>query len=177
MNKLLFFSFDCIGYDQYYEKILPEIEAIVEKNASDSDSDGYIIIALNEAVCNAAKYALDGAENVEIHIDITVNEDDIRLNIKAATEHWNAEEYRNQLKKLSDDEYWGDKDWGDYTNNSNKSRGIWLMLTGCEYMYFSSYGQDVTLFFSTHTKTKKVTYNIRDLVHRFFIQNEDGVIY
>ena len=67
--------------------------------------------------------------------------------------------------------------WGDYTSYMQRSRGFWLMLQPCEYLYLDVSGKRVSLvvrlpFSSARASQDRIKY----LVPKFLVE-KDGVIF
>ena len=69
-------QFEWTGYDTYYEHVMPQIETILRRSLADPDE--HYLIAINEAICNAARYATAGPEQAKIQILILLNDGDIK---------------------------------------------------------------------------------------------------
>lgn len=133
--------------------------------------------ALEEAVCNAAKYSIDGPYHARITIKVRRMAFDIAISVYAETHPFDAEDYQNRLKKLSQNPQFSSMDWGDYVATSPASSGFWYMLTGCDYVYIDSKGQSITLVAKTLGVNLDIerTTRIGELVPRFLVK-KDGVI-
>ncbi|MBP2629493.1 MAG: hypothetical protein H6Q70_121 [Firmicutes bacterium] len=167
------FNYRFVGYEAYYQDVLPELQ----KKIFDAlqDEDYHFILAVNEAVCNAARYALNGVQNAEIEIKLKTTEYDISATIRAKTHPFDVEHYRNELLKLLSNKELCNMEWGDYTADTEKSRGFWYMLTACDYLYMDDDGQEITLCARAPYDSKSFTTKIGHLVPRFFIK-KNGVI-
>lgn len=163
------------GYDAYFEKVLPDLQKLVEETLQDKND--HFLIAVNEAVCNAARYANDGPilAPIDITITITPNED-VAVSVASDTQPFNVEMFRDNMRKLAKDPLWCDKEWCDYTGATERSRGYWLMLMAVTYLYIRSDGKEVTLFADIPFRQENVTRKIRDIVPRLLLQ-KNGVIY
>ena len=159
------------GYANY-KKILPCLQKDL---AVLNDPDYHYEIAINEAVCNAARYAIAGINEVEIRIDVYLREHDIKTVVSAQTKLFNTQRYQDKLKKLAQDPTTRDLEWGDYTADTERSRGFWFMLMSCNHLYIDSNGQRITLCARTDFNPSQIVTQIHDLVPKFLIEKE-GVI-
>ena len=133
--------------------------------------------AIEEAVCNAAKYSIDGPLNAKISIRVRRMPFDIAVTIYSETNQFDAVEYQRRLQDLSNNPQYAEMDWGDYVSGTMASSGFWYMLTGCDYVYIDSKGQSITLVAKTtgvNLEDERTT-KISQLVPRFLIK-KDGVI-
>ena len=172
------------GYDsmkicKYKFKGYEEYSTVSEKIFSDlfgsSNDNSYFQLAVNEAVINAAKYSIYGINAAEIEIEIHVTDSDISISIHSVTRPFDVKKYRNQMKILLNDPKVKDLDWGDYTAQTERSRGFWYMLTACDYLYMDINGEEITLCVRKDSLNKQLTTRISQLVPRFLIR-ENGVI-
>jgi len=135
--------------------------------------------AVEEAVCNAARYSVDGPTKAKISIHVRKMAYDIAVTVRSKTEIFDAEAYKKKLLKLLEDPKIAEMDWGDYIAGSTASSGFWYMLTGCDYLYIDSEGQSVTLVAKTggedYLPNRERTTRIDRLVPRFMIR-KNGVI-
>lgn len=132
--------------------------------------------AIEEAVCNAARYSIAGPAKADITVKIRRMAYDIAVSVYAKTIKFDAKSYQKKLQSLLNDPKVAAMDWGDYVGVSFGSSGFWYMLTGCEYIYVDSQGQGVTLVARTdRTKLVAKTTNIGQLVPRFMVK-QNGVI-
>ena len=168
------YNFTFTGYDNYYEQVEPLLECLL----TDALQGGYecYLMAISEAVCNAARYSVAGEDRVSVCLDILINEGDIKTIIQADTQPFDVCQFRQDMNKLAADELLSEMDWGEYTAFSGKSRGFWYMLMACEYIFVDVTGDRITLCarrpFEQHHMTKK----IGELVQRFYVE-KDGVIF
>ena len=160
------------GYDDYYDRILLPLEKNISKKMR-YGSDIYII-AISEAVCNAAKYAKAGPESVNINIKLRITMDDITTIIAADTKHFDVEHFRTHLRQLADDEIIGNMEWGDYCQEVSHGRGIWYMLMAVDYLIFDTSGKEVSL--CTSRSLKMPVKLISRLVPRLLLKKNE-VIY
>ena len=165
------YRYDVIGYDAYFEKAFPEIEAILYEVLH--DEEGHFLIAINEAVCNAAKYSIDGDDKAEINIEVAITPDDVGVSVACPTKHFDADRYRQDLRLLAESKK--HTSWSDYTGVSARSRGFWLMLMAVDYLCIRQDGNSIYLNVSRPWRQDVVTKTIGDLVRRFFVK-KNGVI-
>jgi len=166
------FYYQFVGYEAYHD-VLPELQKKI--CAVLHDEEFHYILALNEAVCNAAKYSMDGIQNANIEIKLKITKYDISTTIRSHTQAFDVNLYRDNLLKLIKNKEIYDMEWGDYTANTENSRGFWYMLTACDYLYMDSKSQDVTLCARVPYEPENFTTKIGNLVPRFFIR-KNGVI-
>lgn len=173
MRKLEFREYRFQGY-QNYEDVQTELCSVLEQYFGHQNP--YFNIAINEAVCNAARYAIDGPANAKITIELRVMPNDISVSIHARTHPFDAERYQKKLRELLLDPSIRSLEWGDYTADTEKSRGFWYMLMACDYMYVDAKGQFVTLFRTRNFQPDDIVITrIESLVPRFLV-SKDGVI-
>lgn len=168
------YTFSWTGYDAYYDSIMPAIEPILCDALEDPEE--HYLIAVNEAICNAARYALDGPEQAKIHLQILMNTTDIKTSISSVTTPWDAISFRQHLRSLADSPETGRLDWGDYTGTTAMSRGYWIMLMACDYIVTDSHGQRITLCARRPFRSWHVRKTIQNLVPRLYLEKK-GVIF
>ncbi len=158
-------KYDVIGFEGYLD-ILSEIQddLVVLK-----DPNYYYECALNEAVCNAARYSVDGIQNAKITIDMRISGSDVETTVSSHTRVFDVIRYRNLMRQLANDPKYGELDWVEYTGLSEKSRGIWMMLTACDHLYYESHGQSVTLCARIPTEEARITKKIKSLLPKFLV--------
>lgn len=167
-------SFEVIGYDDYCEKVMPKLEDLLARTLQ--DSEGHYMIAINEAVCNAARYAVAGHDNVCIQLDMLINDGDIKTAVQADTLPFDVLQFRKEMAELAEDENIAEMEWGDYTGHSKSSRGYWYMLMACEYLYIDTTGKKVTLCAKRPFSPNHIAKKISDLVPRLYVE-QNGVIF
>ncbi|MBR3623580.1 MAG: hypothetical protein IKN12_11285 [Selenomonadaceae bacterium] len=167
------YTFDIVGYDAYFDDVLPDLQAILSKEIADENYS--FLIAINEAVCNAAKYSVYGYDQARISIELVVTPEDITASIKSKTEPFDALEYRNNLIKLKDNPNYKDMPWSEYTGLSSKSRGFWMMMMAVDYFIIKADGDEIRLNISLPCRKEEISRTIGELVPRFFVE-KDGVI-
>ena len=174
MSKIVrtIYSYDIVGYDDYFISVLPDLQEIISQAIP---VENYFIIAVNEAVCNAAKYSIYGHEEAKINIEIVVTPEDITVTVASKTKPFDAIKYRDDLKKLEKDSAYKDMPWSEYTGLSVRSRGFWMMLTAVDYLYVDANGDKISLNLSLPYKSEETLRTIGELVPRFFVE-KDGVI-
>lgn len=174
MTDPLIQTVDVVGYEDYYATAVPAIENILDKYMKDDEYN--YLIGINEAVCNAARYAIAGYAHVKIHIRLFITEDDITTTISAETKPWDVELYRHNMQKLAANKILGEMEWGDYTASTSRSRGFWLMLMSCEYLYIDISGKKVSLCARRPFKQSHISKKIKDLIPRLYLE-KNGVIF
>lgn len=166
------YNYNIKGYDAYFDTVLPDLQEIFSQINAD---ENYFIIAINEAVCNAAKYSIYGYDEAKINIEIVVTPEDVTATIASKTKPFDAMKYRDDLQKLKDNPTYKNMSWSDYTGLSVKSRGLWMMLMAVDYLCMDANGDKILLNISLPCRTEEVSRTIGELVPRFFVE-KDGVI-
>lgn len=167
------YTYNFVGYEQYSEIAIAISNKLYEKFKVRNFATE---IALNEAVINACKYSIFDISNAPVEIELKINERDFSISVKAPTKDFNVKKYRQNLLVLIDNPKYKNMDWGDYTGDSEKSRGFWYMLTACDYLYMSANTNKITLCISVEKfLEKKPVTGIYQLVSRFLI-DDNGVI-
>ncbi len=136
--------------------------------------------AVEEAVCNAARYSVDGPENAKIVIKVRRMPYNVAVTVISKTHPFDAAAYQRKLKALKKDPKYAGMEWGDYIGLSTASSGFWYMMTGCDYIVMDKNGQAITLVAGIGKEPpadddlpKPKTIDI--LVPRFLVKT-DGVI-
>lgn len=157
---------------------MPWLESLFERYLQDEDE--HYLLAVNEAVCNAARYAKVGYECVRIYIDVEVAPDSLRTTVTADTLPFDVRGFYKKMVELGKDEDIASEEWGDYTGDSDKSRGFWMMLMSCRTVDLDVNGKSVTLvaerpFLAEHVcKTVSTLVGRLRLVDGKRILTEDG---
>lgn len=133
------------------------------------------ILGVNEAVCNAARYSNAGPDKARISIVVTITNVDIEVVVSCETRAFEAKRYQQWLLELGKSKEYRDKDWGDYTADTDRSRGIWYMLTACDFVIYEADGSSVTLSSTIPYKGRPVNSTISTLVQRFMVSDR-GVV-
>ena len=165
-------TYEIVGYDAYFVDVLPDLTEILSELTEDNS---YFIIAVNEAVCNAAKYSVYGYEEAKIKIELVITGEDITVTVISKTKPFDAIDYRNKLLKINEDPKLKDMPWSEYTGISDRSRGFWMMLMAVDYLYIDANSDKISLNISLPHKKAEVTLTIGELIPRFFIE-KDGVV-
>ena len=170
MNQFVFKGLQ--NYDSIQEKLFKEFETAFTFVDYDFQQ------AVDEAVCNAAKYSVDGPTRARITINVRRMPFDIAVTVYSHTHPFDAAAYQQKLQDLLQDEEVAEMDWGEYIGMQPISSGFWYMMTGCNYLYIDDQGQSVTLVANTNRVPldEPKTTKIKDLVPRFFVQKSGGVI-
>lgn len=166
-------EYKIVGYDAYFDEVLPKLQKILSQRIYDEDS--YFIIAINEAVCNAARYSVYGYEEAQIKIELIITAEDITVTVESKTKPFDAVKYRDELKRLKEDPNFKDMPWFQYTGASIRSRGLWMIMMAVDYLYMESNGDKISLNISLPYRKEEITRTIGELVPRFYIE-KDGVI-
>ena len=164
------------GY-QNYAVIRKRLKELYER-AFEGDNS-FFRVAVDEAVCNAARYAVDEITNVEVTIQTVITpETDIKVRIASVTQAFDALAHREKLMHLAYEPDNKGRDFGDVFLASTVSRGFWMMMTAVDYLIVEADGSAVTLSVSLpykQDKKKKPTTRMDILVNRFLVRR-DGVI-
>ncbi len=166
--------FQCIGYKEYLDEAAPKILPVLEKAVPDPNYK--FVLAVNEAVLNAAKYSVYGVLSAQIDIDVRVDDLELRVRIESQTQPFDAIQYRDNLVKLAEDPKYGNLDWGDYTGVSDMSRGFWIILSAVDYLIIEATGQHITLVRRLPWDRADDTCKINKIVPRFCVESQTGVI-
>lgn len=162
------------GY-QNYEGCRQEIKQMVNHATQDEDMRFYL--AINEAVCNAAKYSMASASTAEIFIRIRIDQCAIQAHISCQTKKFDIRKYREKLRVWARDEKIKNMDWGDFTHDDISGRGFWYMLSACDYIFMEETGQHIILHNSLPISLEhKNRTHIRQLVPRLFIDDRGLII-
>lgn len=163
--------FEVLGQDAYYEEVMPWLEVLFDKYLQDEDE--HYLIAVNEAVCNAARYAKAGPDAVRIIIDLKIAATYISTTIGADTEDFDVEAFVSKMRSYAEDPKMRGVEWGEFTGNTKKSRGFWFMLMGCRKVEIAISGKKVTLIADRPFLPSHVTKCIGELVKRLCIGKEE----
>lgn len=160
------------GY-QNYEETQTKLRELFKKHFQYDDI--FFMLAVNEAVCNAARYAKAGAYEVDVDINVEISETDLSVTVKANTMPSNAKDIQSRLRKLAENPKWRSKDWGDYTQLTEMSRGFWYMLQACDYVLVESDLSLVKISARIPYKEHEMNRTIGFLVPKFFVRTR-GVV-
>lgn len=128
-------------------------------------------IAINEAVCNAAKYSIHGHKNAEISICIKLDNYSMTAIISSETIYFDVNAFLWRMKDLAKSKR-RDMDWGDYTHDSIGGRGVFYMLQACDCVTLSPDGNTVMLHSSLPVdENQKKRRKIWQLVSRLQVSN------
>lgn len=158
------------AYQQYREKI----KELITKATKDSELNFYI--AVNEAVCNAARYGAKGILETEIEIKLKIEADALQTRVFSQTQTFDAARFRRQLQELAQDDLISGLDWYDWVHQADHGRGIWLMLAACDFICLDKDGQFVTLHTPLPFHEQIVKSQIGHLVSRFFIDDRGLIL-
>ena len=166
-------QFRMIGL-QKFDRVAEKLYQLLEQAFGYKDE--YFQQAVEEAVCNAARYSIYGPEKADITIIVRITAADVSVTVISPTHKFDAITYQLKLMKLLDSKY-KDMEWGDYVGLKLDSSGFWYMLTGVDYLLIDSEGQSITLSktVKSHNPELPVTTKISCLVPRFLVR-QNGVI-
>ena len=159
--------FEALGQDAYYDEIMPWLETLYDRYLQDEDE--HYLVAVNEAVCNAARYAKAGYDCVQILVDVKISWHGIETSVTADTIPFDVESFYRKMKDIAKLECYKHKDWGEYTEQSDKSRGYWLMLMPCRSVCIDISGKTVTLYADRPFSPECLSKKICTLVNRLHI--------
>lgn len=172
-ESALIYVYRFIGYPAY-QQYRQEIKDRITKATEDKELSYYI--AVNEAVCNAARYGLAGPLETEIEIKLKIEEDNLQTQITSKSRSFDFITYRQQLRNLAASARTQKVDWRDYLDDETPSgRGIWLMLTACNYLCIEKEGQHILLNTPLPWNPSIVRNQIGQLVSRLFL-NDRGLV-
>lgn len=166
--------YEALGQDAYYEEVMPWLESLFERYLQDEDE--HYLLAVNEAVCNAARYARAGYENVRIYVDIEIAPETLSTTVTADTIPFDVLGLYRKMIAIGKDASVASEDWGDYTGSSDKSRGFWMMLTPCRHVDIDINGKSVTLVADRPFSTERLCKTICKLVGRLRIVRGKDVL-
>lgn len=136
------------------------------------EDDDQFLCAIAEAVCNAVRYS-DNSVNHPFQIELHVDDNSIFVTVESKTRPFNTYQFYLRLRKYIHDKKVSGKTWSDLCGKSAHGRGIWLMLSACDFVMFDNLGDKVIL----HRPLKNASFLLHEkvcqLAHRFFV--EDGV--
>lgn len=160
-----------------YKKYIDSFDAIRNLlNGYLKDETESFVTAVNEAVLNAAEYSVRGLEKAEIEIDICVYDTDISVTVKSMTHEFDALRYRQQLWDM----YYsiGDREisWGQYTADTEMSRGLWYILAACDFAVMDCRGQEISLYTQYPAKKENLITKMKLLLPRFLIKKHGVVL-
>lgn len=163
-----------VGY-QNFKKIRNEIQVFL--NVVLKTTHSKFFLAFTEAVCNAAKYANATLDKANIYVKLVYTGELIQINIKGDTKRFNALDYRAHLKHQIKEKKASNITWGDFTKNNISGRGIWYILSGCDFVLFEKDMKEIKLFLNVplaDDSSKKVG----QLMSRFYIYSDtsEGVV-
>ena len=162
----MIYRYQFTGYPAYQE-YRQEIKDRILKATEDDDLNYYI--AVNEAVCNAARYGIAGPLKTEIAITLKIEVDNLQTEITSSTWPFNFIAYRQKLRTLAANEKTQNMDWPDSLGEAASGRGIWLMLAACSYLLIEKDGRSIQLTAPLPWKPSILRSQMDILVSRFFI--------
>lgn len=158
------------AYRQYRKEIKDRITTATE------DEDLNYYLAVNEAVCNAARYGTQGVLETAIQIKLKIEPDALQTKIFSSTKAFDMMAYRNQLRALAQDETTKSLDWDKWLQDADHGRGIWLMLAACDFICMEKNGQFIELHTPLPFQARIVKTQIGHLVSRFFIDDRGLIV-
>lgn len=125
-----------------YSLVQSEIKELIKNVSLDKEMDFYL--AVNEAVCNAAKYSVKGHKKADISICLKLDNYSMSAIISAETVYFDAYYFLQRMKTLASSKS-RNLEWGDYTHDNIGGRGFFYMLQACDYVALSPDGNVVML--------------------------------
>lgn len=166
-------TYEFVGY-QNYEKTQKKIETLLF-DAFEAENYRFLM-AVNEAVCNAARYSIYRPQNARITIEVRIMNYDVAAKVSSATSPFRASEYQKKLRRILDDKNACEMEWGDYLGFQLASRGFFYMLSAVDYLYVDEKGQHVTLCAKTpYDPSQPYSTKIGDIIPKFLV-SKNGVI-
>ena len=132
--------------------------------------------ALNEAVCNAARYAKEGNDSVQINLKIELEGSGIKTTIESKTIPVDMLVYRDKLKCFSMSPDHKGKNWQEAWKNQLSGRGFWLMLSACDYIFVERFGQRVVLHTPKTFQKGLIQHQMDEIISRFFIDDKGMIL-
>lgn len=169
------YSYTFRGAEEYDTKIFPLLETLFSDVLADPAA--HYLIAVDEAVLNALRYGKQGYDAEKVDVEVRVTESDITTVVISDCRIFDVPSFRDKLRRMAANPQLANMRWGDYTAYLQRSRGYWLMLQFCEYLYLAVSGKRVSLVSRIPFRADFVLRDrIKDLVPRFFVESKDGVI-
>lgn len=166
-------TYEFTGY-QNYEKTQKKIETLLT-DAFEAENYRFLM-AVNEAVCNAARYSLYKPQKARITIEVRVMNYDVAVKVSSPTSPFRAEEYQKKLRRILDDKKVREMEWGDFLGFQLTSRGFYYMLSAVDYLYVDEKGQSVTLCAKTpYDPSQPYSTKLGDIIPKFLV-SKNGVI-
>jgi hypothetical protein len=170
------YKYELHGYESYFN-FYDDIQKILLMGTRDIDEN--LLLALNEAVNNAATYSVSGLEQAKIEILIRMDNTSLEIKVSSDTNPFDAYKYKQHLQEvlssLNTAKSKKALHWGEYTKNMEHGRGIWYMLSACDYLLFDSQGKFVVLHAPIPFRPESYSDMMDRLIYRFFIIDK-GVI-
>lgn len=93
-------DFHIHGYDDFIERVLPELDVIC--NETLADPEGHFQIAIMEAVNNAAQYSLAGLTEAAVDIKMSIRDMDIKVSVSSETREFDVKEFDVSKDNIAD---------------------------------------------------------------------------
>lgn len=93
-------DFHIHGYDDFIERVLPELDVICNKTLA--DPEGHFQIAIMEAVNNAAQYSLAGLTEAAVDIKMSIRDMDIKVSVSSETREFDVKEFDVSKDNIAD---------------------------------------------------------------------------
>lgn len=164
MNKK-YYIIDFIGYENYPIRYLRYIlSKFKHKNLN------LFLLAINEAVCNAARYTTTSINTCHINLQIYCDDNYIKVLVVANTNHNFAKDLKKKLNELKNE-----KSWAKCLKSQIRGRGFWIMLEGTDCIYVDEFMQSVLLIKKINKINSKYL-NLSELLNKFHISIPKNII-
>ncbi len=169
-----YYSYTFCGAKEYDVNVFPLLDAIFMETLA--DPEGHYFIAVDEAVTNALHYGKQGADAEKVVVEVRLTESDITTVVLSDSRPFDVLLFRDKMRRIAENPQLAEMPWGEYTSCTQRSRGYWLMLQACEYLYLDVSGKRVSLVQRIPCLSDYVSRDkIKHLVPRFFVE-KGGVI-
>jgi hypothetical protein len=169
----LVYKYNFIGCDGYQDCCF-EIRKIFKQYLEVHNLNYYF--AVNEAVCNAARYAKAGNAMAPIRIKIELEATGIKTTVESETFPAEMLDYREKLRGFSINTEYKGKTWQEVWKDQLSGRGFWLMLSACDYIVVEKHGQRVILHTPKADQKGLVQYQMDEIISRFFIDDQGMIL-
>lgn len=122
------------------------------------------MLAINEAVCNAARYNINDINTCKIKIILYFNENSVKVLVSSKTIPTSAYIIKTNLLKLKDKQ-----SWSKHLKNKLRGRGFWIILAGVDNLYVKEDMQSILLVKKKRSSSLKNNDNMFELINKFNI--------
>lgn len=162
------YKYEFVGH-RAYQNYDHDIKKRIKKEIGYEDSDYYI--AINEAVCNAVRYGINGVENTKVRVIVSIRNSFLKVKVESESKEFDVFAFRERLKNIPDQTM----DWRKLFKNTLSGRGIWLMLSGTDHIVWVEKENAISLYLRKPYRLHE-TRRIEDLIPRFLIEREGAII-